>query len=261
MSHLNPYCSDRRHASTVFVPDVVRKVVLTVISGAKSFLAKRPHRLFLWTFFLIAVIGAFAGNSMSVMFMFHRLQYKIHPETYGWLMSAFGMGGFFSQLVLVPFLVLKLHVQDTALIMMAGSLNSASFLVESLSSSVWVLFLSATCLQLLWLTLATASMSAISKLVSRTELGRVLALLAIVNALVAVGAKPFFAFVYQATLATVPACVLYIVMALFMTDVLLALGLHTRMKAGERPDPGASDIEKDNTLGVGTESGRHTNKE
>ena len=220
-----------------FITDVFRKVGATVLSGVKSFLSKRPQRLFLWTFFLIAVIGHFAGQSMSVMFLFHRLRYKIQPETYGWLMSAFGMGGFFSQLVLVPFLVFKLKVKDTTLIMMAGSLNTISFLVEALSSEVWVLFFSAILLQLLWLNLGTAAMSAISKLVERTELGKLMALLALVNALVTVAAKPFFAFVYQATLSTIPACVLYIAMALFMLDVLLVLYLHVRMKTVERTAP------------------------
>jgi nitrate/nitrite transporter NarK len=190
-------------------------------------------------FFLIAVIANFAQQQVSVLWMFHRLQYKIDPETYGWLMSAFGLGGFFSQLVLVPFLTLKLGVRDTALIMMAGTMNAISYLVEAHNSQIWVLFLSAMVLQLLWLNLGSATMSAISKIVEPTEMGKLMALLALITALETLAGQPFFAFVYQATLATAPAFTLYIAIVLFLTDVVLALYVHIRMKIGEKR---ASDV-------------------
>jgi hypothetical protein len=215
------------------VTDVCRKVVMTVLSGARSFLSKRPHRHFLWVFFLIAIIAQFAGEQESVLFLFYRLRYKIDPETFAWLHSAWGLGAFFSQLVLVPFLVLRLGVKDTTLIMMAGSLNAVSSLVEALSSQVWVLFLSWTVLQLLWSNLGTAGASAISKIVEPTDMGKLLALLSLTGALVTLVAKPFFAFVYQATLSTQPAFTLYIAIVFYIADVFLALYVHIRMKIGE----------------------------
>jgi hypothetical protein len=97
---------------------------------------------------------------------------------------------------------------------------------------VWVLFFSWTVLQLLWGNLFTAGASAISKIVKPTDMGKLLALQALANALVTLVAKPFFAYVYQATLSTMPAFTLYIAIVFFLADVFLALYVHIRMKIG-----------------------------
>ena len=81
---------------------------------------------------LINIVATIAGGVGTVLFMFYRLQYKIDSETYGLLISVSGLGSFFSQMILVPFLSTGLGWRDTTIIIIAITANSIAFLFEAL---------------------------------------------------------------------------------------------------------------------------------
>ena len=133
---------------------------------------------------LINIIATIAGGVGGITFMFYRLQYKIDTETYGWLISTWAFGSFFSQMILVPFLSTVLGMSDTAIIILAITSNTIDIFLQALMDKVWFLFLSWGVLQMVWGCMFTCALSAISKLTEPTEIGKFVSLIGLANTLI-----------------------------------------------------------------------------
>ena len=182
---------------------------------------------------LINIVATIAGGVGTVLFMFYRLQYKIDSETYGLLISVSGLGSFFSQMILVPFLSTGLGWRDTTIIIIAITANSIAFLFEALMTQVWFLFVSWGFLQMLWGCMFNCALSAISKLVQPTEIGKFVSLVSFASTLIGLAAAPSYNLLYKATLATSPATAIYVALVFFAVAFSLAIYTHRKYRGDQ----------------------------
>ena len=173
-------------------PGVCCKLLNTVLRSFKAMVRVRPQRRHIWCFMLINIIATIAGGVGGITFMFYRLQYKIDTETYGWLMSTWAFGSFFSQMILVPFLSTVLEMSDTAIIVVAITSIAIDIFLEALMDKVWFLFLSWGVLQMLSGCMYTCALSAISKLAEPTETGKFVSLIGLANSLIGIASAPSY---------------------------------------------------------------------
>jgi len=152
--------------------------------------------------------------------MFYRLQYKMDTDTFSLLVSVWSLCAFLSQLLLVPFLSLKLGMSDSIIILMAIISTSIANIIEALCNKIWVLFLSWSLLQILYSNVSLNITSGISKLVKSTEIGKI-CILYIANSLITLSGGPFYSFIYHATLTTIPALFIYITIPLYILEIVL----------------------------------------
>jgi len=209
------------------------KVMNTVLRAFKALIKRRPERMLIWCFMLINILATIGGEFAGVIFLFYRLQYAIDTETFGWMMSAWAGGAFFSQLFIVPALSLKLGLSDTVLIII--SLISVIFdtFLETVMNQVWFLFLSWGVLQMLWSCMFTMALSAMSKLAEPNEVGKFLSLVSLANILVSLGAAPAYSIIYRATVDIWPATAIYVGISVFAIDLVLAIYTHAASKRYE----------------------------
>jgi len=213
---------------------VFYKVPNMIIETIKALVRMRPQRKHIWCLISINIIATAAGELAAVLFLFYKLQYGISTETFGWMMSAWACGTFISQLLVVPFLSVKLKLRDTTLIIMALASNALDYFLETVMNQVWFLFLSCGVLQMLWSVMFTTVLSAVSKLVEPTETGKLLTVVSLINMLVSLGAAPAYNLIYQATLKTHPAIAIYIGVLLFLIGMGLAIYTHIDMKKNRK---------------------------
>ena len=133
-------------------------------------------------------------------------------------------------------LSLKVGLPDTVIIMMGLTCNSLDVFIETLVNQVWVLFVCWGVLQMFWDCMFIITLSAISKLVEPTEVGKFLCLVELANKLIGVGARPAYNLIYQATLKTYPATALYVAIAFFQIALALTIYTHFDIKKKERID-------------------------
>jgi len=213
---------------------VVLNVLCTLMRSFKALIRPRPERKHIWCFLLINCIAMCAEEFGGVLFLFYRLRYKIENDTFGWLLSAWAIGSFTSQTFITPFLSLKVGLPDTIIIMMGLTCNSLDVFIETLVTQVWVLFVCWGVLQMFWDCMFLMTLSAISKLVEPTEVGKFLCLVELFNKIIGVGTRPLYSLIYQATLATYPATALYVAIGFFQLALALTIYTHFDIKKKER---------------------------
>jgi len=216
------------------VPQFCLKVLKTLMRSFIALFRPRPNRKHIWCFLGINCIAMCAEEFGGVLFMFYRLRYKIENDTFGWLLSAWAIGSFTSQTFITPLLSLKVGLPDTVIIMMGLTCNSLDVFIETLVNQVWVLFVCWGVLQMFWDCMFIITLSAISKLVEPTEVGKFLCLVELANKLIGVGARPAYNLIYQATLKTYPATALYVAIAFFQIALALTIYTHFDIKKKER---------------------------
>jgi len=191
---------------------IVTKVVGTVLSNFKTIIRTRPHRTRLLVFVMIYTIPllAKAGRGATSL-MFYRKQYKISSVTYSLLFSVWALSAFLSELFLLPFLSLTLRLRDTTIVLLTLVTSIVGYLIEAFSTQVWVLFFSWSVFQMLWANTLITTMSALSKLLEPTEIGKMFCLLGLAKALMKMIGKPLFSLLYKATVEVNPSLCLFVV--------------------------------------------------
>ena len=212
-------------------------MIAAVISGFKALVRARPERKHIWCFILITNIIQISESFGPNLFYFYQLQYKMESETFAWLLSAWAVGSVFSQTFVIPFLAIKLGLRDTIIIMLCCFFNSLDVFLETFLSQVWFLFFCWGFLQWFWDCGFTCSVSAISKLVEPSEIGKCLSLVTLFRRLVGVGATPAFNLIYQATLRTYPTTFMYVAILFFQIGLALTIYTHVDMKRKEKKYP------------------------
>ena len=210
------------------------KVLNTVLRAFKALIRRRPERMLLWCFMLINILATIGGELAGVLFLFYRLQYAIDTETFGWMMSAWAGGTFFSQLFIVPALSYKLGLSDTFIIIIALMTNILDVFLETVMHQIWFLFVSWGILQMLWSCMFTTALSAMSKLAEPTEVGKFLSLVSLANTIVSLGAAPAYNSIYQATVKVWPPTAIYAGIFWFVVDLGLAIFTHVASKRYQR---------------------------
>ena len=231
---------------------VVGKVVKLTLSSFKTVFKRREGKTRTWIimFIVIFILPTFINAGYDVVgYLFYRLQYNISTETYGDLISAYFVTNIISQIVVVPFLSKTLGVQDTMIIILAlipsiiGFLGEA-FLTEVINKTkhnllrqVWALFVIWTVFYLLYFNIFTTTRSAMSKLVSPCELGRLFSVVAMLESCLGLVTKPVFGLIYRHTLDILPCLWILILVGWMVVALGVAVATHvgiTREKRKER---------------------------
>jgi MFS family permease len=177
-----------------------------------------------------------------VGFMFYRLQYKISTEVYGHLISMWFVVNFFSQMVVLPFLSKTLKFRDTTIMILGLAPALVGFFGEAFFSDVWALFVIWSVFYLLYFNIFTTTRSAMSKLMDPTEIGKAFSVLGVLEACLALVAKPFYGLLYQASLDIFAGMWILISNGILLVALILAIVLHFGMKRSQE------EIERDNKM-------------
>lgn len=206
------------------------KVLNTVLRAFKALFRRRQERMLIWCFMLINILATIGGELAGVLFLFYRLQYAIDTETFGWMMSAWAGGTFFSQLFIVPALSYRLGLSDTVLIIISLTSAIVDTFLETVMNQIWFLFVSWGVLQMLWSCMFTMALSAMSKLAEPNEVGKFLSLVSLANTIFSLGAAPAYNTIYRATVDVWPATAIYVGISVFFIDLGLAIYTHVASK-------------------------------
>jgi MFS family permease len=213
---------------------VCGQLASTLASNFTCLVRARQHRTRFWIFVAVYIAALFSRGGRVNNFMFYRRQYQIDTVTYSLLFSIWAFGALISQLFIVPFLSVKLGIGDTGIIILALTTSILGYLSEALFSQLWVLILSWSVFQLLWANVLITTMSAMSKLIASTEVGKIFCLLALGKSLMKIPSAPLFAFIYRASVSTLPSLYLYIMALILLLILALTTINHVDIKREER---------------------------
>ena len=165
--------------------------------------------------------------------MFYRLQYNIATDTYGDLITCYFLTSMFSQLILVPFLSKRLQIRDTTIIIWALFPAILGFFLEAFLTRVIFLFITWSLVYILYINIFTTTRSALTKLVDSTEVGKLFTTLAILNSILQLISKPFYGFLYQATVDIYPPIWIFVSQIFLLIPLILIIINHVGMKRTE----------------------------
>jgi hypothetical protein len=218
------------------------------LGSFKTVFKKRPGKDQLWIILmiLIFIIPTILNAGYGIVgFMFYRLQYKISTEMYAHLISTWFVVNFFSQMVAVPFLSQTLKLQDTTILILALVPACVGFFGEAFFNDVWVLFVIWTVFYLLYFNIFTTTRSAMSKLMDPTEIGKAFSVLGVLEACLALVAKPLYGFMYQASLDIFAGLWMLVSVDFLLIALLIAIILHLGMKRYQKSSDKANEMTLD----------------
>ena len=99
---------------------------------------------------------------------------------------------------------------------------------------VWVLFVIWTIFYLLYFNIFTTTRSAMSKLMDPTEIGKAFSVLGVLEACLALVAKPLYGFMYQASLDIFAGLWMVVSVGFLLIALLIAIILHCGMKSHQK---------------------------
>jgi len=173
----------------------------------------RPNGMRTWliTFFIMLILEKFfQAGTYPLYVMFFRIQYGVGTEILGMVFGIFTITTLITQLLIIPIMSKKLR--DTSLIIIALITSIGGYLIFALGKTVPVLIISYICFGF-YASIHACSKSIISKMVGPREIGAVFATIGISSSIASLLSKPFFAFMYQATVEVFPGAYLMVVVA------------------------------------------------
>jgi MFS family permease len=215
------------------------------ISSFQTVFKKRPNKDRIWIILMVLVFiipTIIEAGYGIVGFMFYRLQYKISTEMYGHLISMWFVVNFFSQMVVLPFLSKTLKFRDTTIMILGLAPALLGFFGEAFFSDIWALFVIWSVFYLLYFNIFTTTRSAMSKLMDPTEIGKAFSVLGVLEACLALVAKPFYGLLYQASLDIFAGMWILISNGILLVALIIAIALHFGMKRSQE------EIERDNKM-------------
>ena len=198
----------------------------------KNLFKKRPEgtRIWICTFFVMLMMERFfQAGTYPLHLMFLKVQYGVGMEVLGMVFGIFTICTLFTQLVLIP--ILSKRLRDTSLIIIALLTSIVGYLIFALGTTVPVLVMSYATFSF-YASINACSRSILSKLVSPREIGAVFSTIGISASIAGLLSKPFFAFLYKATVASVPGAYLLVVVG-GLTLVLIPITLAHRSLRGD----------------------------
>ena len=215
------------------------------ISSFQTVFKKRPNKDRIWIILMVLVfiIPTILNAGYGIVgFMFYRLQYKISTEMYGHLISMWFAVKFFSQMVVLPFLSKTLKFRDTTIMILGLAPALLGFFGEAFFSDIWALFVIWSVFYLLYFNIFTTTRSAMSKLMDPAQIGKAFSLLGVLEACLALVAKPFYGLLYQASLDIFAGMWILISNGILLVALIIAIALHFGMKRSQE------EIERDNKM-------------
>ena len=202
-----------------------------VINMFKNVFKKRSDndhmRLLLMTLIICTIQFMLEGYSV-IGLMFYKMHFDMSSESYGNLITVWMISMFLGQMFLVPFLSKTLKMRDTSILIIGLIPAVIAEILEGVITEVWVLFILAAIFYPLLYNITTTTKSAMSKILSPTEVGKAFALVGILEAIAAILSKILYGIMYKATLGICPELFLYVSSGLCFVALIFAVILHIK---------------------------------
>jgi hypothetical protein len=136
-----------------------------------------------------------------------RRQYRVNMAQYADLTTIWAARSFVTNLVILP--LLARHLADTSLVLLAILTTSTAYVTTAFGSTVLYLLLVGLLFALNW-PIEKITNALLSKLVSADEIGTTFSFLAVISKIIEFVAKPFYGFLYRATVDRFPGAFLFV---------------------------------------------------
>ena len=205
------------------------------MNGFKSLFKQRPSggRVWIICFVFTMNIQRFAESGGGVInLMFFKIRYNAEMSDISYLMMFFSLLTIISQLVIIPILSGRLKIRDTSIIIFAMSTSIIGYLIFALCYDLTFLLVGYV-FWAFYVNITTTSRSCLTKLVEPSEIGAVLGIVGIFQALLSIVSKPFYGFLYKSTVGSYPASYLFVSISLFSIALLTLIVAHVGLKKRE----------------------------
>ena len=235
------------------ISGVFNKVLNMTLASFKTVFKKRLNKDRTWVIlvFIIFIFPKFNDAGWTVVnFMFYRFQYKMTEKMYGNLLSTWIVLNLFSQMFVVPFLSNTMKLRDTSILVLALALAALGFFAEAFFTQTWVMFAIWSVFYFFYLNIDSTTKSVMSKLIEPTEVGKAFAVFGVLQSCLALIAKPFYGFMYQASLDIFAGLWLIVSSGFLFISLAITIILHFGMKNSEQKTEIKKVICKDDKIQV-----------
>ena len=172
----------------------------------------------------------FAESGQSgINLMFFKIQYNAEMSDISYLKMVYSLLNIISQLIIVPILSGRFKFRDTTIIIFAMFTSIIGYLIFALSYDLTFLLLGYV-FWAFYANMSTTSRSCLTKLVEPTEIGSVLGIVGIFQSVLSFVSKPFYGFLYKATVSVFPATYLFVSITLFIIALVTVIVAHVGLK-------------------------------
>ena len=205
------------------------------VFGFKNVWKKRSDGSQVWilVFLITMTIQKFAEiGSQGLLFMFLKIQYNAEIGDVTNIAIVFGLMMIIAQLGVVPLLSGKLKFRDTSILTIAMSTSIIGCIILTLGDNLNIIILGCF-FGSLYISINSTARSCLSKLVDPADIGSLFGICGIIFVALSVVSKPFYSFVYKATVQVFPAAFLYLTLGLLVVVLVLIIIAHFGMKMVE----------------------------
>jgi len=210
----------------IFRIDFIKKV----LGIFKRLFRTREDGSHVWIMTLIGVLCLmqfFSRGPETVFFLFWKMQYGLTLAQYANMTVFLAVRTSIANWILIPFL--SKWLQDTTLIIVSQLTSIVGITIHALGTT-FPAFYASLVLFCFWSFGPTGTRSTLSKLISPNEIGAAFSLIGILGKFVDLFSKPFFLFLYKATVGFFPGAAMLFLGVGFVLAILIMIRVHFGIK-------------------------------
>jgi len=228
----SPYCYPDSELESNPQPSMVKRYISIfdwhqLAEVFRATMKRREHNLrrviLLLIFLMLLNVTIFSEGSIT--YLYARKKFLWNEEQFTRFSTCVTIVSGVSIFLVMPVLSLYLKVHDATIGVLATISKITSLVIISLAPNGWVLFVGA-CSGFLSTLSAIVIRSILSKVVVKSELGKIFSMVASLEAAVPLFAAPLFTFVYNHTLESFPGAVFLVQASLFVLSCLIFIHLY-----------------------------------
>jgi len=229
----SPYCYPDSELDSSAQPSSLIKRYISIFDWhqlaevCRATLKRREHNLrrviLLLIFLMLLNVTIFSEGSIT--YLYARKKFLWNEKQFTQFTTCVTIVSGVSIFLVMPVLSLYLKVHDATIGVLATISKITSLVIISLAPNGWVLFVGA-CSGFLSTLSAIVIRSILSKVVVKSELGKIFSMVASLEAAVPLFAAPLFTFVYNHTLDSFPGAVFLVQASLFVLSCLIFIYLY-----------------------------------
>ena len=224
----SPYCYPDSELDSSAQPSTLMKRYISIFDWhqlaevCRATLKRREHNLrrviLLLIFLMLLNVTIFSEGSIT--YLYARKKFLWNEQQFTRFTTCVTIVSGVSIFLVMPVLSLYLKVHDATIGVLATISKITSLVIISLAPNGWVLFVGA-CSGFLSTLSAIVIRSILSKVVIKSELGKIFSMVASLEAAVPLFAAPLFTFVYNHTLDSFPGAVFLVQVFSFLSSCIL----------------------------------------
>jgi len=228
----SPYCYPDSELESSREPSTVKRYLSIfdwhqLVEVCRATLRRREHKMrrviLLLIFLMLLNVTIFSEGSIT--YLYARKKFLWNEQQFTRFSTCVTIVSGISIFLVMPVLSLYLKVHDATIGVLATISKITSLVIISLAPNGWVLFVGA-CSGFLSSLSAIVIRSILSKVVVKSELGKIFSMVASLEAAVPLFAAPLFTFVYNHTLDSFPGAVFLVQASLFLLSCLIFIYLY-----------------------------------